>query len=488
MLQSLGILNPKALANLVMALCSYEGACSVVQLSESEVYHYQFSSVFKSIHDLAKTPEDYEKQKQTIIKFCLKHIFSAPDLAFLNNGRLVLQTDVTPAIKAHSPSLEGKQYVHVANEIIKGNKPISVGYPISSINFCASANMSVPLSRGRVPLTQTESTYASAQLLALLPELLKQSGCELVINTTDSSYTHAAYFSPLYGQEKLVCVSRFRNGTQVYAPPVPTDDTTQTEGKSIGAPTVYGKGFYLIEQTRIYKTKVAQTGQIHEKEQVTIHEHAYAEHQVVEVTTSKGRRLRIELTRWNDMKIRSKKGYSMKDKPFDIVGVKTFDANTGELVFKDEMFVCICGKQKKQVSTEQAYQYYRSRYGIEPSFRFNKQKLFLDSYQCEDAQHFDNFLLVNQLANALLYLVAQEVTFTPKKWERNKSRSLKQTGQLSMAKARRAAQSLFSTFDKTPFLPKTSNKGKGNIKKARPHFEVVKKGKKKAILQKLDTT
>ena len=57
-----------------------------------------------------------------------------------------------------------------------------------------------------------------------------------------------------------------------------------------------------------------------------------------------------------------------------------------------------------------------------------------------------------------------------------------------MAKARRAAESLFLTFDKRPFLPKTSNKSKGNIKKARPRFEVVKKGKKNVISQKSGAT
>ena len=169
----------------------------------------------------------------------------------------------------------------------------------------------------------------------------------------------------------------------------------------------------------------------------------------------------------------------MKHKPFDLVGVKVVDAKTGELVFKRELFFGIFGKRKTEISLEQSYWDYRHRYDIEPSFRFNKQKMFLDSYDCEDVQYLDNFLLVNQLANWLLYVAADEVDFIPRKWERNKTNPPPKLDKLSIAKTHRSVEALFLTFDEEPFLPKPSKKGKGNIKKERPHFKVVKKVKKK---------
>ena len=51
---SLGVRHVKALANLVMALSSQK-VSSVVELSESPVFHYQYSSIADAIHHILKT-------------------------------------------------------------------------------------------------------------------------------------------------------------------------------------------------------------------------------------------------------------------------------------------------------------------------------------------------------------------------------------------------------------------------------------------------
>lgn len=446
-----------------MSLTSYQKADSLVELSLSSLFHYQFSSVYKPIHSIADNEASYEQAVQLILNLCLK--YAKPQ------KRVRLQTDVTSLIKEHSPSLENRQHVKKSNNVIKGNKPLGIGYPLSSVNLSCESNWSLPLLRGRVPLEHTESSYAVEQIKALLPQLLIALEFDLVINTTDSSYTHAAYLSPLYAEKNLVCISRFRYGTKVYTP---------AKGDNPhGAKKIYDQCFYLRNTTRITKGKVAKTGQTYEKEQVTIYDLPCCVEQVVKVNTKKGRALLVQLYRWNDLKIRSKKGHCMKHKPFDLVGVRVVDAQTGELVFSRDLFFCIFGKRKNEISLEEAYWDYRHRYDIEPSFRFNKQNLFLDSYDCEDVQHLDNFLLVNQLANWLLYVAADEVEFIPRKWEKNKSRSEPKPEKLSISKTYRSTEALFSTFEKEPFLPKPTKKGKGNIKKERPQYKVVKKNKKK---------
>jgi len=318
---------------------------------------------------------------------------------------------------------------------------------------------------------QTESTHAVEQLQSLIPQLCKQLDCELVVNTTDSSYTHAAYLSPLYEQEQLVCISRFRHGVKVYTPAKGDNHK--------GAPKIYGDCFYLLGQTRTISGVLKKTGKPYDKIQTSVHQRAYDEIICFDALSKKGKPLRIELRRWNDLKLRSKNGHCMKHKDFDLVGVKVFNAQTQQLVFKREMFFGIFGQCKQKVKTKESYDNYRSRYDIEPSFRFNKQKLFLDSYLCEDVQHFDKFLLINQLANWLLYTAAEDVQFIPRKWEINKSTSIKKTTKSSIAKTHRAVEKLFLTFDKRPFLPKPTKKGKGNIKKKRDHYPVVRKNKNK---------
>lgn len=456
------------MANLVMSLSSYQPANSLVQLSESPLYHFQFSSIFKVIHDLATTSQAYEACKRQILSQCLKYA--------AEQQQIVLQTDVTPLIKAHSPTLENRQYVKQSNTVIKGNKPLSIGYPLSSINLSGSSNWSLPLLRGRVPLEETESSYAVSQLKTLVPTLLTKLSGDLVINTTDSSYTHAAYLSPLFELDELVCISRFRSGSKVFtAAPIKAKD------KSTGAPKIYEHCFYLRHQTHLYKGKTPKTGKAYQKVQTTIYDLACSDSLQISTTTKKGRQIIVQLYKWDDLKLRSKNGDCMKHKPFDLVGVKIVDAQTGELVFKREMFLGIFGKRKKEISLVKSYKTYRCRYDIEPSFRFNKQKMFLDAYACESVQHLDNFLLVNQLANWLLYVAADEVAFIPRKWEKNKSNPPPKSDKLSIARTHRSTERLFLTFEKAPFLPKTSKKGKGKLKEKRTHYNVVLKGHKKTV-------
>lgn len=446
-----------------MALSSYQKADSLVELSLSPLFHYQFSSIYKPIHDIAQNAEEYDQAVKLILTFCLK--YAKPQ------KRVRLQTDVTPVIKEHSPTLENRQYVKKSNNVIRGNKPLSIGYPLSSINLSCESNWSLPLLRGRVPLDHTESTFAVEQLKLLLPQLLVALQFDLIINTTDSGYTHASYLSPLYEEEKLVCISRFRYGSKVYTP--------AKGDNALGAKKIYDQCFYLRNTSRIVTGKVPKTGKTYEKEQITIYDLPCCEEQVLQSCTKKGRALMIQLYRWNDLKLRSKKGHCMKHKPFDLVGVRVVDAQTGELVFNRDLFLGIFGKRKNEISLEEAFWDYRHRYDIEPSFRFNKQNMFLDSYDCEDVQYLDNFLLVNQLANWLLYVAADEVEFIPRKWEQNKSNPELKPEKLSISKTYRSTEALFSTFEKEPFLPKPSKKGAGNIKEKRIHYKVVKKTKQK---------
>lgn len=469
-LLKLDINRSKALVNLVMALSSYQFADSLVQLSLSPIYHYQFSSVFKAIEHLAHDAESYRKVVKKILRYCLKYLKQY----LQSSKRILLQTDVTPLIKAHSPTLADRQYVKCSNNVIKGNKPINIGYPLSSINISLDGKWSLPLLRGRVPLDHTESSYAVAQLKSLLPELRQSTCCDLIVNTTDSSYTHAAYLSSLYVEKDLICISRFRAGSKVFVPA--KGDNPQ------GAKQIYGACFYLNNETRLYMGKKPKTGAAYTKEQTSIYELPCTVQQSLQAETTKGRQLHIDLYRWNNLKIRSKNGHCMKHKPFDLVSVKVRDAQTQHLVFKRPLFFCISGQMKDQISLEQAYQDYRQRYDIEPSFRFNKQKLFLDRYQGEEVQHIDNFLLINQLANHLLFWCKEDVQFIPHKWEKKRAKAEVQTAPLSIAKTYRSTEALFLTFDETPFLPKTSKKGKGNIKKSRTHYEVVKKPKKKYLI------
>lgn len=444
----LKIQRSRSLCNLVMSLASYEGARSVVELSESPVFHYQYSSIGKAIRALVRDEADRPRVEQAIRGHCAGEYVSglvAP---------VLLSTDSTPVRKPHSHTLKDRGYVAVPNNVIRGNKAIDVGYDVSFVNLCDPASSwSLPLSVQRVGIDESTSERALSQLETLLSDPELGLSERLCINTLDSKYGNAAFLCDAFKHDDLVNITRMRAGSKVWKRD-PKPDTG-------GAPRVYGEQFYLNHESREkhYK-KHPQTGQAYSVFQRSIFENQADEQFEIEATMNNGRNVRVRLWRWNDMLIRTKKGKKMNDKPFDLLAIKVFDAQTDKLVFDRQMYVAINGKRKAEISTEQGYQGYRKRYDTEPYFRFAKQKLFLDTYQTPDVQHLDNWLLVLQMASWLLFRARDEVCFIPKKWRKYLPENNNISDKLSIAQTRHAAQALFLTFDPEPFKPRKSKKGR----------------------------
>lgn len=146
-----------------MALASYTPARSVVELSLSPVFHYQFSSINKAIRALAPLDKARPKVQEQITRFCLGY-------AGRRRDTVLLQTDTTPLCKPHSPTLDERTYVHIADNTVAQNLPLSVGYEVSFLNL-SCGTWSLPLSIERVGPAQTATECALAQLDRVLPLL-----------------------------------------------------------------------------------------------------------------------------------------------------------------------------------------------------------------------------------------------------------------------------------------------------------------------------
>lgn len=467
----LKIRRSRALCNLVLALSSYDWCGSVTDLSVSPLFHYQYSIITKAVSDLSRSDADFKSVQKQIQSHCVSQ--------FGGLGRscpVLLQTDSSPFVKAHSPTLPDRGYVAIPNVVIRGNKPIDIGYDVSFINFSdPQSQWSLPLSIERVGLEETASDRALSQLKQLLshPELgLSEHLC---VNTVDSKYGNAAFLADAFGHDNLVHLTRFRSGMKVwlFAPKKGTQ----------GAPQIYGEQFYLHSQTqhKTYK-KHPQTGQPYQVHQRSIFEHPSDHDDQIKAYTRAGRELQVQIWRWNNLLMRSKKGKNMKDKPLDLLAIRVLDAKTQKRVFEKDIFVAIHGKRKDEISTQNGYLYYRKRYDIEPALRFGKQRLFLDKFQTPDIEHFDNWFFVYQLAVWLLFYARDEVCFIPRKWRKYLSENKDSEKPLSIAQTRHAAQNLFLTFDQTPFLPLKSKKGrprrKGEIQTPRKHYKPQRKKRK----------
>jgi hypothetical protein len=106
-----------------MSLSSQPKAKSVVELSESELFHYHYSNIPKILNDIAPDAADEIALNTQIRSLILPYL--PPIREELGVFFYELSTDVTKLLKAYSPTLEGSGYVPIANNVIASNQAIA---------------------------------------------------------------------------------------------------------------------------------------------------------------------------------------------------------------------------------------------------------------------------------------------------------------------------------------------------------------------------
>jgi hypothetical protein len=473
----LSLEGSKVLANLVMAIASDVNARSIVDYSESAVFHYQYSSIsqmfIRIVNGKAANVLRFIKKAEA---FVLHWMSKVSDFSVKGVVRTAL--DCTPVKKPHSDCLQGKQYVYTVNETIKGNKPIEIGYLLSSLNIGFAPKWSVIASLLRVKSDESATGVGLAQLQKLCASL--ECKDKLVVNSADSGYGHAAFIAPLHAQKNLVNVVRLK-ACNVWSQ-CPRTATGGTDG-------IYGKCYHLRRKEAETKYKTPKTGEL-APPKPSIAERKCDQTETYETTTKRGKVIEITLYLHKNMMKRSKKGHNMKDKPFNLVIVEAKNKATGKVMFGKPIYLAVTGQRKGEISLRAAYEeHYAHRYDIEPNNRFIKQQLLLEKFGTPYAEHFDIWLSILSLTETLLLLTSTDLTPTQlickKKWQRQSAPTVDiQPTRPTLAQTRKAAQALFLTFDSTPFLPQKSKKGKGRKLGAKlspkPKYAVVRKVKKDA--------
>ncbi len=442
-----------------MALASFESAKSVVALSKSPVFHHQFSSVTKAISGLASN----DRERTRVGK-----IFKQQWLEYFPLGsRNYFQTDVVNIFREHSPCLKGRQYRHKANNVICGNKPLGIGYPLSSVNLADfQSGWSLPFDMRRVKSDEDEVEVAVEQIRMICES--EKFAKSLNINAADSSYGVAKYISKVNEVGNLVNVLRLRHRNKVW-----TSEYRETGG----APQIYGTEYHLIEESgeKQYRKKK----KTYRKYLTSIYEKKADEYEEIERVTRKGKVLKIESRRWSGMKMRTKNGHSMKEVEFELVGIRVLEKETGKRVFKQDIFAAVVGKQRKRLRLAEAAEVFYHRFDIEVTNRFMKQNLFLEGYQTPDVEHLDNWNLLVQEAMWLLWAGSTEVERVCEKWQKYSEPKEEKGGRLTASQTRKGLEGLFITFEKEAYQPKKCKKGlgrkKGERQESRTRYKVVKK-------------
>ncbi len=442
-------------------MASFKAAKSVVQLSESPVFHFQFSSISDAVTNFARTSADRLERRQSFQKLFLEHFQRKPIIDW--------QSDGVSLFREHSKCLKDLQFVHKANTVIRGNKPVGIGYPLLFINLADFANRwSLPF---EVEIAGKETDYVSlaAKKFKVLCE--REEFREVLnINTADASFSCPKYLSPTSKIKNLVSITRLRHGKKV---------CFAERRATRGAPQIYGEDWYLREasgdwsQQRKDKTITKYQRSIYEKEP--------NEQTIVFAQTKKGRELRIEIGRWNEMLMHSSDGFSMKEAEFDLVGFRVLDIKTGDRVFTEDVFVAVLGEERKRLKLEEIYERFRRRFDLEVTNRFLKQEMFLESYQTPKKENVENWVLTAQTAMWLLYEASDEVEKVSAKWQKYGEPKIKEGAKRTPSQTKKGAERLFLTFEKESYLPKKCEKGigrrKGEKQDKRVEYKVEKKAK-----------
>ena len=480
----------KSTISLLQSLSSNTTARSAIELSENVLYGHHHSSISQSVSGLSSDAASHSQVEASLQKIYLGY--------YPSQSRYILQTDTTPIVKAFSAKMSDRQYIQIPNNVIAGNKSLSIGYKYSYINLGyrpeLGSRWSLPVSVKRVTSETTSVRTAVEQTHSLMKNNQLPFGkADLVIQTLDSGYCTPKFIAPLVeSYANLGIIVRFRHGSKVWQQ---ATKGIENETNKRGTPAIYGETtYYLQTRTGLHAAKNGKTKEISHKMRTAIYDLPCDACFIIDEKTSRGRALKIEIRLWRNMMIRAKEGNNMKDKPFNLISVQVADAQTGELVFQKPMFIGIFGKPKEQITALEGYQYYRQRYDIEGHNRFSKQRLLLEKYQTPDVQTLDNWTLLVACAYWLLFVAADDVDANPKPWEmylpkvkellnqkdeQEQDKKPENKPKLSVAQTQKAAASLFNTFDKKPFAPKSVKNGKGRKKgtklKPRKSFKVVKK-------------
>jgi hypothetical protein len=359
--------KPKALANLVMALASNDNFSSVTDLSRSSCYHHQYSSVCDSINGLYSSSDTqvgaskYDRGRELMATELLRLKSDYfPDR--FDDSFYLLNTDSTPLIRPHCPTLEDRSYVYVPNERVKGNSPVDIGYEYFVIGLSArrprygtvEPAWNLPLSTRRVPTSVVKGSFAAQQVMDLLKNPETPLHNELVVNALDRQYGTPEYVAGTHDHAQLVNLIRLKNNRNVWRKLTneQVNKRRQSNSDQRGANAVFGAK---------HKLNVAHEWEIQADEQVEFG-----------VQLGNGKRVLVRVQGYHNMLIRSKRGQNMKNKPSRLISVQLIDPQTNEPLFKRRMWLAVWGEQQMKLSLEQTYWAYRNRFDIEHYFRFGK--------------------------------------------------------------------------------------------------------------------
>ena len=417
------------LLDLVDAISSNSNAHTLVALSLNPCFRRDYTSLFKAVADYE--PEEAQKD---LAKLAAPFLPQPKERSFY-----LLGIDVTSVSRPSAFKLTDRGFVYQPN-VIKGNKPITIGHQYSDI--CAlpensTRNWIVPLNTERVRSSEDKALVGARQVRVLLEDEAMPFFNQLCAEVADSDYSKPAYLSANRDKKNLVTIVRVRSNRIFYRQP------EGVKSGRCGHPSWYGTKFSLRDpDTRPTPDETASTILI----------------------SHRGKKYRIEIQAWDNMLMRGKckkAQIPMQNYPFTLVRVSQYNEE-GDSVFANPMWLIVIGEERRKLSLLEIYKAYRQRYDVEHFFRFGKQKMLLDVYQTPETEHEEKWWDLVHLAYLQLWVAKEYAANAPRPWERYLP-SMREE-EPSPAMVQRSFDGIIRQFGTPACFPKPRGKSPGRQK------------------------
>lgn len=373
-----------AIMNLLDALSSYGHQCkSIVELSLAPCFERQYSSITDALADGLPTANWLAIEK---LVFEQAHIDKKAVIKFI--------VDTTPNPRPFAKTLRDRTIIHVPNPA-PGNKPIGVGHHYSILALLPSDLASqqkhwlIPVSAERVASDQKGNEVGMQQILSHIDDFELHD--QLIMSIGDSLYGTEQCRALACTQDNLVHIFRLNSKRTIFCQP---DDTTNPRGR--GRKKMYGLKITLNDT----KSHVPcdETCQLTWK-------------------TKKDKSYHVIINGWKDKLLRGSRQFKSAQYPLRMIQIVVVD-DAGKNIFKNPLWLGILGKRRHELTLQDCFNDYCSRYDIEHFFRFGKSKLLMASYQSPDVEHEELWWKLSLLAYYQLYLAKTLVPKLPQPWER----------------------------------------------------------------------
>ena len=383
------------LIELVDALCSYGRVRSPVELTLAPCFRRTYSTLYKAVDEFSCGTGHGAKQWVHLLAAYLPRPQQRPFW--------LLGVDVTAQPRPYASTTTDRGMVYQPN-LVKGNKPITVGHQYSTVALLpeAEANLSpswlVPLTTQRVATTDDKELVGATQIQTLLSDRNLPFHRELCVDVGDSCYSKPEYLHANRHHHNLVTLARARSTRTFYRRPLVRDEDNTV--KKRGHPTWYGDAFRLQDSATW---------------------HAPDETITLSQMSRRRKRYRVEIQTWHHMLMRGKqkpKPLPMHQHPFTLACVTRYDEQ-GQQASKHPLWLIVIGERRYELNVSDIYHAYEQRYDLEHFFRFGKQKLLLTNFQTPETDREETWWCLVHLAYAQLWMARHVARLLPRPWERN---------------------------------------------------------------------